>query len=381
MSEVLLYRLQMNREAILQDLEPEQVMDYLYQEDVLDGDKYDEVSDKGSRKKQAELLLSYVERDSSAIQKMIDALKGSSQRHLACILNEALPDEVTRSKGILKSFQNDLDSPYPMTHVPCGYAVIINNSDFHPYTKLEQREGSEKDVKTMEELFKWLQFNVDIYENQTAAEIVSIVRKYRVEIDHTNFDCFVLFLMSHGFEDGIFGTDGRRVKLREEIRKQLTADKCFSLANKPKLIFVQACRGGEADKGFVVSDSPDDQFSVRTTPAQVVNNYPTYTPSNLDVTPDYNPEVDVEYIPQDSDIIIAYASTAYHAALRHTETGGWFVTQLYEVMRKYAKDEDLQSMITRVTGLVSAKKTRQNLMQCPEQIGNLRKKVFFKPKS
>ena len=99
MSGVLLYRLRMNREAILQDLEPEQVMNYLYQEDVLDYDKYEEVRDKGSRKKQAELLLSYVERDSSAIQKMIDALEGSSQRHLACILNKALPDEVQLSKG------------------------------------------------------------------------------------------------------------------------------------------------------------------------------------------------------------------------------------------------------------------------------------------
>ena len=99
MSGVLLYRLRMNREAILQDLEPEQVMNYLYQEDVLDYDNYEEVRDKGSRKKQAELLLSYVERDSSAVQKMIDALEGSSQRHLACILNKALPDEVQLSKG------------------------------------------------------------------------------------------------------------------------------------------------------------------------------------------------------------------------------------------------------------------------------------------
>ena len=99
MSEVLLYRLKMNRKAILGDLEPDQVLDYLYQEDVLDSDKCGEVRDKGSRKKQAESLLSIVERDSTAIEKMINALESSSQRHLAAILKEELPDEVSLSKG------------------------------------------------------------------------------------------------------------------------------------------------------------------------------------------------------------------------------------------------------------------------------------------
>lgn len=99
MSEVLLYRLQMNRKAILEDLEPDQVLDYLYQEDVLDSDKYDQVLDKGTRKKQAELLLSMVERNSTAIEKMIDVLEKSSQRHLAAILREELPNEVAQSKG------------------------------------------------------------------------------------------------------------------------------------------------------------------------------------------------------------------------------------------------------------------------------------------
>ena len=99
MSDVLLYRLRRNREAIIEDLESNQVLDYLYQEDVLDSNKYEEVRDKGPRKKQAELLLSYVEKDSSAIERMIEALENSSQRHLACILKEELPDEVQLSRG------------------------------------------------------------------------------------------------------------------------------------------------------------------------------------------------------------------------------------------------------------------------------------------
>jgi hypothetical protein len=105
MSDVLLYRLRTNRDALLEDLESKQVLDYLYQEDVLDYNKYEEVRDEGPRKKQAALLLSYVERDSSAIQKMIEALENSPQRHLAYMLKEELPDEVILSKGMfVKSF-------------------------------------------------------------------------------------------------------------------------------------------------------------------------------------------------------------------------------------------------------------------------------------
>ena len=99
MSEVLLYRLKKNRTAILEDLEADQVIDYLYQEDVLDNDKYEDVRDEKSRRKQAALLLSYVEQDSCAIQKMVDCLQKSSQPHLASILNEPLPNEVNLSKG------------------------------------------------------------------------------------------------------------------------------------------------------------------------------------------------------------------------------------------------------------------------------------------
>lgn len=273
---------------------------------------------------------------------------------------------------------SDPNGPYPMTHVPRGYAVIINNYMFDEVTRLDYRKGSEKDVIKMRQLFEWLQFKVEVHVNKTAAEVISIVRKYCYEKEHNKFDCFVLFLMSHGSEDAIFGTDGKLVNVRRHIRKFMIADKCVSLAKKPKLIFVQACRGEEANQGFVVTESAD--YSMGNLPRQEVNNYPAYTPSNVDLTPNFSPLV--EYIPQDSDILIFYASSDTHAALRHTEEGGWFVSELYDVMCRYAGTEDLQSMITKVTEQVSRKKTVKNgkvYMQCPEQIGNLRKKVFFKP--
>lgn len=106
MSEVLVYRLQINKDALVEELEAHQVLDYLLQEDVLDDDKYRQVRDQKSRKEQAELLLSYIEKDSTAIQNMIDRLERSPQRYLACMLNEALPDEVALSRGEFSDLHN-----------------------------------------------------------------------------------------------------------------------------------------------------------------------------------------------------------------------------------------------------------------------------------
>ena len=284
--------------------------------------------------------------------------------------------------GILKSLKHDPDVPYPMTNVPCGYAVIINNIEFDKGTGLDCREGSEVDVTRMTELFEWLQFKVEVHRNKKAAEIRSTVRHYCCEEEHNKFDCFVLLLMSHGSKDSIFGTDGKLVNLRRDIRQFLIGEKCDSLRGKPKLIFVQACRGSEANEGLVVTES--GYSVVGNLPSQEASPYPVCTPSNLDMTPSFTPATDFKYsIPQDSDILIFYASSSSYAAHRHTREGGWFVMKLYDVMRKYARTEDLQSMITRVIGQTATKKVEKHgklYMQCPEQIGNLRKKVFFKPR-
>jgi len=47
--------------------------------------------------------------------------------------------------------------------------------------------------------------------------------------------------LSHGSNGHIVGTDENRVSIDDEIAGVL--GRCPSLKNKPKLIFVQACRG------------------------------------------------------------------------------------------------------------------------------------------
>lgn len=71
--------------------------------------------------------------------------------------------------------------------------------------------------------------------------------------DHSAYDAFVLVILSHGKEDGVYGIDGDTKKgsgfvLLDEITSLFDGTSCPSLSGKPKMFFIQACQGGEAVK-------------------------------------------------------------------------------------------------------------------------------------
>ncbi|XP_035520769.1 caspase-3-like [Morone saxatilis] len=78
--------------------------------------------------------------------------------------------------------------------------------------------------------------------------------------DHSQSASFVCVLLSHGDEGVIYGTDG--AEKFENLTKHFKGDRCKSLVGKPKLFFVQACRGSQLDDG-VETDSVSEQTSER----------------------------------------------------------------------------------------------------------------------
>lgn len=54
--------------------------------------------------------------------------------------------------------------------------------------------------------------------------------------------CCVVALLSHGDKGSIRGTDDREVKV-DKLQSYLS--ECQPLRGKPKMIIMQACRGGE----------------------------------------------------------------------------------------------------------------------------------------
>lgn len=76
------------------------------------------------------------------------------------------------------------------------------------------------------------------------------------EVDYSNYDCFLMAVLSHGEQGLIFAKDGP-YKPDDKLWGRFTGDKCLSLANKPKLFFIQACQGDKLDKGIAVRTQVD----------------------------------------------------------------------------------------------------------------------------
>ena len=60
---------------------------------------------------------------------------------------------------------------------------------------------------------------------------------------HARAQCCVLCVLSHGENGAIYGTDGKLLPVAE-LKYHLDARRCPTLKDKPKLIFLEACRGG-----------------------------------------------------------------------------------------------------------------------------------------
>ena len=149
---------------------------------------------------------------------------------------------------------------YRMDRIPHGICVILNNEDFTQSIDsdnyLDDREGSQVDVDTLKDVFTYLRFDVRIVENLSAEK----VKGYFMEIaeeDHSRYDCFVGFVLSHGCNDGFYGVDGNVVTIDEVLYGFKT---CQTLRGKPKLFFGQFCRGDNVDKVYVPDSKPNNNI-------------------------------------------------------------------------------------------------------------------------
>ena len=97
---------------------------------------------------------------------------------------------------------------------------------------------------------------VNTHENLTANEIRTTIEQTAKLQEHCDYDCFVMFLMSHGDKGVLYGTDNAEFDLKK-IGEYFTSTRCIPLIKKPKLFFIQSCRGQNSEMGMTVKDSPE----------------------------------------------------------------------------------------------------------------------------
>lgn len=145
---------------------------------------------------------------------------------------------VTRATFLMES--SDI---YKMTARKRGYCVIINNLDFGG--NLEYRHGSKEEGIILEELFEQLGFEVTQVVNATRDQMKSTFEEFAKKPDQYLCDAFIGIILTHGEKDNLVRASDNRAVEVERLIDNFNNKNCEGLIGKPKIFFVQACRGCE----------------------------------------------------------------------------------------------------------------------------------------
>uniref|UniRef100_A0A8C0H4I8 Caspase-8 n=1 Tax=Chelonoidis abingdonii TaxID=106734 RepID=A0A8C0H4I8_CHEAB len=281
---------------------------------------------------------------------------------LKSVLQDVRPDLSHFSFGYLKTHSSlccfcdlvimlctslQLENLYTMENNPHGYCVILNNSDFK--NPDETRKGTDKDAEALKRVFEWLQFETIEHRNLEAEEICKTIKKYS-NMDHSNMDCFICCLLSHGEKGKVRGTDWNSAAIKDLV-SCFTGSECRSLAGKPKLFFIQACQGKTGQKSIPVKEDSSGQLEADALPL----------PS----------------IPDWADILISMATVEDFECYRYIERGSAFIQCLCKEIESFCPQcVDLLTILTHVNQKMGDKDFNGK-KQMPEIKSTLRKQLIF----
>ena len=234
---------------------------------------------------------------------------------------------------------------YPLNNNPHGVCLIINNYRFFHATDQSKahpdRGGAEIDQYNLTQTFRYLRYKVEVRENLTSDQMTDALMRMS-QRDHSNYDSFICCILSHGENDIIHGANSEPVNVNDLTGLMKLSS---SLRNKPKLFFMQCCRGEGEEVGFEKDNPGDSTF--RST------------------------------IPRDADFFLGYATPLGKAAYRSRKHGSWYISELCKVFTQCAYHNSLSVMMRRVNRQVSNAFTKDGYKQCAEFVDRLRMEVHF----
>ena len=120
--------------------------------------------------------------------------------------------------------------------------------------KFPYRVGSGHDVGKLQACFKNLGFlhtEDDCKTNLKGHQMWECFRTWAEDWDYSNVDCVVIAILTHGSSgDQLLGVDGGHVTL-DQLLTFFDGNRCSqTLAGKPKIFIIEACRGDKEDLGI-----------------------------------------------------------------------------------------------------------------------------------
>lgn len=303
--------------------------------------------------------------ESEALSLGLSSLNTETSRYASLKVNidhvEMLPSQENKASSEAQASQTTNTNiegleEYPMTAAKRGICLIVNNDNFtKSMPVLKNREGTILDEECLAKVFTWLGFEVEIKRDCKREEMLSVLRELGSR-NHSQMDCLVCCVLSHGMEGCVSTVDGHTVKI-EELKEPFNGLKCTSLAEKPKLFFIQACQGTSKQKAVsICADGPAAPSSV-CSDAYKAN----------------------DSIPSDADFLLGMSTVPSFLSYRERKNGSWFIQSLCQnLVHMVPRRIDLVSILTKVNADVSKKTDPTGVKkQMPQPAFSLRKKVVF----
>ena len=245
---------------------------------------------------------------------------------------------------------------YVMNDGNHGVALIMNNIEWQQDKDgkqlLSTRQGAREDGEALKISLEAIGYQVSLTENLTGNGMKEELERVRDKCINKGDDSFICCILSHGGSYGIFGTDKKCIPVNQ-FSEILEPDKCPQLMHKPKIFFIQACRGTEASMPI---DGPGASDEI-------------------------GPKV-----PRGADFYLSYATGPGHVALRPS-----YPQLLSQGLLEHSAELSLDEIVTEVHDKlvekvvkvkISNKETKEYEFKEHLQIGqvvhSMRRAVFFK---
>jgi hypothetical protein len=256
-------------------------------------------------------------------------------------------------------FDNTI-SEYELKPENPGFVYIFNNRLFlNDETRKEKflyRNGSNRDVKNLEKLFKEMNFTVEKFIDYKAFGMRKIIEEITTKIDYTNVDSVIVFIMSHGHKDEfgnhhILTYDEQYVNVDEFIEPFKTID---SLKKKPKLFFIEASRGHHI--------MPTIDHVKKKELKKIENEIPAN---------EKEPEVDFAISHSTCDNCLSIGNM----------NGSWYIQSLCKMIKEHGNRDDFPSIMAKVNNHMQQREYRGNdkklYKMFPTSINKLSKSFKF----
>jgi hypothetical protein len=143
--------------------------------------------------------------------------------------------------------------------------------------------------------------------------------------------------MTHGKKEGkIFSSDGDFMV--NDLWEHFIGLNCETLIGKPKLFFIQACRGSMTDPGLVYKPKP--RARALSAPSDMVDSKMLRDGRESFV------------IPTLADLLVMYSTSEGFYSFRNPEEGSWFIQALCDELKE-SSHEEIMTILTGVNRRVA----------------------------